>query len=152
MVGSIPGQTRPTRIKQPGTVNRADIQKGAKVPEQQPLDVLMMYTTFHIGVYVSLTTIFIGASVFGRLNDGVLRWAVFCFLVAGACGGIIAASAAEFTGPACDFFLKPSLRLWCFGPWPFKPFATVEHIAFWAGLLPISVVYLARGGDALTPA
>lgn len=117
--------------------------------EGQSLDVLMQYTTFHITVYVTLTTVFIGASVFKKLSHWLLRWAVACFLVAGACGGIIAASAADYTGPAGVFFSQPHLTLWWFGPWCFKPFSMAEHLAFWVGLLPISIAYVLCGRSYL---
>lgn len=109
---------------------------------ENSLETLMAYTTFHIGVYVSLTTIFMGASVLKKANHWTLKWAVFCFLVAGMCGGIIAANAAEYTGPASEFFYKPVLCLWWLGPWKFRPFSTVEYASFWAGLLPIAGYYL----------
>ena len=105
--------------------------------EPQSLEALMIYTTFHIGVYVSLTTVFIGASVFKHVNHWTLRWAVGCFLIAGMCGGIIAANAAEYTDPVPQFFYSHVLNIWCIPLTTYKPFATLEHLAFWAGLLPI---------------
>jgi hypothetical protein len=114
--------------------------------EQKSLEVLMLYTTFHIGVYVSLTTVFIGASVFNHINHGLLRWAVGCFLVAGACGGMIAANAAEYVDAVPHFFTDYKLKIWCLPLVTFQPIATLEHLAFWAGLLPISIAYLFRGG------
>lgn len=83
--------------------------------EPQSLEVLMTYTTFHTGVYVSLTTVFIEADALKKINHWTMRFAVACFVLAGIRGGIIAANAAEYTSPVPEFFTKPVLWLWFLG-------------------------------------
>jgi hypothetical protein len=116
--------------------------------DDKRLDRLLTYTVFHIGVYMSLTTAFMGATVFGSLYHPVLRWAVGCFLVAGACGGVIAANIAEFKGSPEEFFAKGALNFWKKWRLTYRWLASIEHAAFWVGLLPVALVFLSCGGAA----
>lgn len=115
--------------------------------EDKRLDHLLTYTTFHIGVYLSLTTGFIGASIFGNLSHPLLRWAVFCFLVAGGCGGLIAANIAEYRGEPEEFFARGALTFWKRRGLTYRALATIEHAAFWIGILPLAAVFLFCGGE-----
>jgi hypothetical protein len=72
--------------------------------EDKRLDLLLTYTTFHIGLYLTLTTAFMGASTLGKPNHWLIRCAVGCFLLSGACGGIIAENIAENGDSASIFF------------------------------------------------
>jgi hypothetical protein len=115
--------------------------------EDRRLDLLLTYTIFHIGVYLSLTTAFMGATILGRANGWPIQWAVFWFLVAGACGGIVAANAAEDGATATKFFdPKHRLSLWGFDKFRLRWLTTIEHAAFWLGILPTWVVFLVCGG------
>ena len=120
--------------------------------EYKRLELLLMYTVFHIGVYVSLTTVLIGATVFGHINHGLIRWAVICFLVAGACGGTIAANVAH--GKLTPDQILKDARLGVLGipTLPLRPLATVEHLAFWAGILPLVGAFLFCQGAGWVPA
>ena len=105
-------------------------------PEGLTLQVLMTYTVFHIGAYLSLTTLLMSATVFGRLSLRHVKLAIGCFLLAGACGGIIAANAAEYLGGLDEFFTTYELNIWGF-PIPYLLFryvARVEHSSFWLGI------------------
>jgi len=51
------------------------------------LELLMTYTTFHIGVYVTLATAVIGADAFKNIGHWSLRFvALPCFAIAGLAG------------------------------------------------------------------
>jgi general stress protein CsbA len=115
--------------------------------DDKKLELLLAYTTFHIGVYLTLTTVLIGASILRAVNHPLIRWAVGCFLVAGASGGIIAANVAERGDSSATFFAAGyRLSIWGVQLFPLHLLTTVEHLAFWTGILPISLVFLFRGG------
>ena len=115
--------------------------------DNKPLELLLMYTIFHVGAYLTLTTAFMAATVLWKFDSWLIRWAVFFFLIAGACGGLIAANVAENGDDAATFF-QPEYRLNLLGlKWfPLRVLTTVEHLAFWVGILPITIVYLVIGG------
>lgn len=123
------------------------------------LDRQQAYQHFHIGIYISIGSAIFGASLFARegimLTDGLrmlLTGALICLLIAGMCGGLVAAnipraaSHAELLGivfPARLFQKRPgylcTLKFW--ERW--------EHRFFWLAML-----LLAWGGIAViwTPA
>ena len=120
--------------------------------EDKKLELLLTYTTFHIGVYLSLATAFMGASILRAVNHPLIRWAVGCFLFAGACGGVIAANVAENGDSGVTFFgADYRLKLWGWHLFPLHMLTTVEHLAFWIGILPFSIVFLFRGGGHFKP-
>lgn len=105
------------------------------------LDLFMNYTVFHIGAYLTL----LGAGV-AYLTSNLLkpelvrvwplRFALFCFLIAGVAGGIIAGNMYRFTtyeefsttriGPKL-IWIQTSVCV------P-ETWATIEHTAFWVGV------------------
>ena len=87
-----------------------------------------------------------GATVFGPLTHQVLRWAVACFLLAGACGGVIAANIAEFSDEPMAFFESGALMFWKKKGLTYSRLAAVEHAAFWIGILPLAATFLLYGG------
>jgi hypothetical protein len=120
--------------------------------EDHRLELLMSYTIFHIGLYMSLIAAVIAAyeikkPVFPLL---AVKQAMFCFLVAGACGGIIAINVAEYDiriHPVSHFYRDyPLTVLWwsggCFLNYPFLEH--LEHIAFWVGTLRLFVAFMLR--------
>jgi putative Mn2+ efflux pump MntP len=64
--------------------------------EDPRLSNLLTYTTFHLGVYISLVTAIIGV---GLLNVGIniliLRWSAGWILVAGMFGGVVGSNITE---------------------------------------------------------
>lgn len=105
------------------------------------LDRLLAYTTFHIGVYITLAAALIGARAFGTVSHPVLKWALVCFIVAGGCGGIIAANIADFMGAhEADFFKPWALKVWGVPAFTYSWLAWLEHVTFWAGVLPVAWV------------
>jgi hypothetical protein len=120
----------------------------AKPEPDKGLELLMTYTVFHIGVYISLIAAFIGAGVFAKLDGALLRIAIAAFTVAGICGAAVASNIPE---TSLDFqtFWHSSI-----GPWgqhwmPAYTWATIEHLAFWIGILPIALGYALLGTKAL---
>jgi hypothetical protein len=98
-------------------------------------DLLMTYTIFHIGTYISLAAAILAAQAFGNavLAGGVLRFSLAMFVLAGACGAIVGSHISD----SKDWSDYTSMKM---GPLGF-PIATywwwakAEHIFFWAGVL-----------------
>ena len=114
--------------------------------EDPRLDHLLTYTTFHIGVYISLVTALIGAGIFGRLDTPIVRFAIACFLVAGICGGVVGSSIPDFKDFAA--FEKVDLGFWGISIAKYYVWTRAEHIAFWAGILPVTFGFLWKGPRA----
>jgi hypothetical protein len=106
----------------------------------QQLNLLMTYTTFHIGLYVSLVTALLSFLTFSpkSIRRNLYPYMVVtlvCFVLAGMLGGIIAS-----TIPRYDTYAKfENVKL---GPlWAdeilgdFKAVAAWEHMFFWIGIL-----------------
>jgi hypothetical protein len=107
---------------------------------------LMTYTTFHIGVYISLVTALIGAGLFSEFNGPLIRWSIFWFLLAGVCGGVIGSSIPEHQN--FESLAATKLGAWGYG-WARLSFWTrAEHVAFWVGLLPPTILFLILGRAA----
>ena len=121
----------------------------AAAVEKDALELLMTYTTFHLGVYIALATAVMGADALKNVSHWSLRFvAVPCFLVAGFSGGVIASNAAEFvlftqTGKFTDI----PLGFWCFEGFRYRVWATIEHTAFWAGVLVPALKFLLCGAQ-----
>jgi hypothetical protein len=108
--------------------------------ESNPLKLMMDYTPFHIGAYITLSTLLISTLALEPLKRKIavmrpfLFMTLLLFMIAGACGGIVASSLpylskdaklAEIrTGP---FFVPDA--------WPIGNWAAAEHLAFWAGIV-----------------
>jgi len=108
-------------------------------------DLLMSYTIFHIGVYITLAAAILAAQELrSTLNHPIMRLSMLAFVVAGMCGAVIASNLPESSSWQ-DFSSK---RI---GPWglelaTYHIWATVEHLAFWVGiLLPITIALMWPG-------
>jgi hypothetical protein len=111
--------------------------------EDKRLELLMSYTVFHIGLYISLVAALIatekGYQLFAPLS---IRMAVVLLLAAGACGGTIAVNVAEFDvreNRISEFFAESgySLRVWD-APnllLNYRCLARVEHFFFWFAMV-----------------
>jgi hypothetical protein len=104
------------------------------------LNMMMDYTVFHIGVYITLSTLLaslLGLELF-KEKIAVLRpflgWTLIFFVCAGLCGGIVASSLPFYEnferfsnasiGPFFAVHMLPS-RFWM----------SMEHVFFWCGVL-----------------
>jgi hypothetical protein len=108
----------------------------------EKLKLLMDYTIFHVGVYITLSTLLIsllglkGFKEHTVLLRPYLVWTLGCFIVAGALGGLIAGSLPYYE----NFSELQEAKL---GPWflpgiiPFRWCANLEHTAFWLGIVGI---------------
>ena len=111
---------------------------------------LMDYTIFHIGLYTTLSTVLIALLGLKGFTADVLAMrpyllaTLFCFIVAGFCGGMIASSLPHFS--SFKEFSKQRL-----GPWflprlmPMLCWTYAEHTAFWIGIV-VAVLGLLRTG------
>lgn len=110
------------------------------------LKALLEYTTFHIGVYMTLGAAVAATEVAWKRSRILLPLSVLCLLIAGMAGGIVAsnipaASAlklGEFKGkyPSLLFNVKQCL-------FTNECFMHIEHGAFWCalGLLIATFIY-----------
>jgi len=111
--------------------------------KQKSLELLYDYTKFHIGVYLTISGVYVTAA-FATLNNApvlplnlyFLSPAVVFTMIAGFAGGVIVSSLTQWhSGSALDF-LNSNI-----GPWDLKAFrflarhwTYLEHTAFWIGL------------------
>jgi hypothetical protein len=97
------------------------------------LKVLMDYTKFHIGVYLSLGSASVAMVRFTSVSAEDLMPSLVLLVVAGAAGGVIGSSIpeyttwAEFTRSRLGALGVPLLR--------YVGWAKVEHLAFWAAIV-----------------
>jgi hypothetical protein len=109
------------------------------------LELLYDYTKFHLGVYLTVTALYIAvvkakiSSVEGILpaNQFLVFIAVVAFLLAGLAGGVIASSITQRIGGSSLEFLDTQI-----GPWHAerihmsgRQWTQTEHTAFWIGLI-----------------
>lgn len=102
--------------------------------DDKRLDHLLTYTTFHIGVYVSLGAAIIGATELGKLQvDFFLKSAVVCLLFAGLCGGVIGSTIPNHI----DFesLTKDRIGFWKLKILRVRWWAHLEHSAFWLAVV-----------------
>jgi len=104
---------------------------------------LIVYTVFHIGVYVSLFTALISAGIFGSLDRWFVRVAVACFAFAGICGAVIGSNIPDY--PDYKTFSTALLGPWGFQLLTYSQWATLEHGAFWLGCALIGIPFLLFG-------
>lgn len=114
--------------------------------DDKRLSHLLTYTTFHIGVYISLLTALIGVGIFETdINMALLRYSAVCILLAGFFGGTIGSNIPD----AVDYGALQDKKLRVlFG---YIEVATLqrcinlEHFFFWAGILPPALVFIFTG-------
>jgi hypothetical protein len=103
----------------------------------EQLKLLMDYTIFHMGVYISLGGLMIallGIKAFEDRAARMLGYVVFalgCFMIAGMCGGIIAANIPY--NEKFNDFINSSIGIWGI-TFPTWLYIRVEHTAFWLGI------------------
>ena len=97
------------------------------------LKLLMDYTKFHIGVYLSFGIASVAMVRFADVRIDDLKLSLMLLVVAGAAGGVIGSSIpeyktwAEFTRSKLGALGIPLLPYWAW--------AKIEHVAFWAALV-----------------
>lgn len=102
------------------------------------LKVLMDYTKFHIGIYISLVSAAIALAKVAPVGGFIsLRIAIVCFVVAGIAGGVIAGNIPLYStwrefdeakiGPLGTRLLR------------FRHWAHIEHTVFWLGVVGVVI-------------
>jgi hypothetical protein len=108
--------------------------------EDQQLSTLFTYTTFHIGLYATLTSglFVVIAYTHEHLSQTLMpllpyaKWTAVFVLVAGAAGGAIASNIPNhktfesFSAAKLSVFGIPTLK--------YAAWAHVEHLSFWAAV------------------
>ena len=109
----------------------------------EPLKQLLDYTKFHIGMYVTLTTLLIGVLTSDKVTLVKTSYAywlaatLLCFLAAGAAGALVASSAPDFA----SYKDMMDARI---GPWDkelinARLVVHLEHTFFWLGIAAATV-------------
>jgi hypothetical protein len=119
----------------------------AAAVNSEALELLMTYTTFHIGVYITLATAVIGADALKNIGHWSLRFvALPCFTVAGLAGGVIASSVAEFgLFQQTQKFADIPLGFWGIPIASYRVWATIEHTSFWVGVAVPALTFFLCG-------
>jgi hypothetical protein len=106
----------------------------------EQLQLLMTYTTFHIGLYVSLITALLSFLTFSpkSIRRDLYPYMVAtlaCFVLAGMFGGLIASEIPRHS--TYDSFRKELTPYVLEKKWgmPFEIVAAIEHTFFWIGIL-----------------
>ena len=102
-------------------------------------ELLMTYTVFHIGVYITLAAAILAAQELrSTLTHPIMRASMAAFIIAGMCGAVIASNLPDSKDWA-EFSTK-KMGPWGLGIAPYGTWATIEHLAFWAGVLvPVAI-------------
>lgn len=114
---------------------------GEKMDDKR-IDRVLTYTVFHIGLYVSLIAALIASG--NSLNWFWARFAIGFLVLAGFCGGVIAGNLSHYNG-TFDDFEKSWMGVMWFRIMTYRWWAFTEHLAFWVGVLPITICYLIHG-------
>lgn len=98
----------------------------------EQLKLLMDYTRFHIGVYLTLGAAAIGLLEARLFCASVLLPGLALLFVAGIAGGVIGSSIPDFatwTAFDCSKLKVLGIRTWSWRRW-----AMVEHLSFWLAI------------------
>lgn len=119
--------------------------------DTQRLTNLLTYTTFHIGVYITLIAALISSSLIfadSNINIYLLRFSSACILMAGIFGGIIGSNISNFN--TYEEMKNSKLKIFNTLPVPnLERCIHLEHFFFWLGTLPIVIIFIVCGADAL---
>jgi hypothetical protein len=103
------------------------------------LKLMMDYTLFHIGAYITLTTLLVallGLEGFKQRAAGMKRFllgTLVCFIIAGICGGVVASNIPYFK--TFDALQRANIGPFLFiHAMPMVVWTSLEHTAFWAGV------------------
>ena len=101
--------------------------------DSKQLEMLLTYTTFHLGLYTSLGAAIAGIKAIKNLGHPTLRFAVFCLLIAGVSGGVIGSNIPNYS--TFKDFDGDLLGFWMFRLYPYRTWAMIEHTAFWLAVI-----------------
>jgi hypothetical protein len=116
------------------------------------LKFLMDYTIFHIGAYITLSTLLVALLGLEGLKQRAMGMKYFllltlvCFMLAGICGGIVASNIPYFT--SVDQFSDKNIGpFFAVRAFPLIVWTSAEHVFFWVGVssaligVPIIIVF-----------
>lgn len=127
-------------------------QQNSPVQPTDNRELLMTYTIFHIGTYISLAAAILAAQAFGNtvLASGVIRFSLAMFVLAGACGAIVAShlpdsqSWEHYQSMDIGPLGAPIARYWLW--------AKAEHLFFWIGVIvPVWMAVFDPGALGIQP-
>jgi hypothetical protein len=116
--------------------------EGAASADLKSLELLFDYTKFHIGLYLTLASVYVGAAsvkvgerTLLEVNRFFLWPAVISIAIAGFAGGVVASSITQCECSSAAEFLELDIGpLW--GEWwPALYWTRIEHVAFWVGII-----------------
>lgn len=107
------------------------------------IQMLLTYTVFHVGIYITLLAALFGIAIKDNIKSIKLRIMAFFLVVAGFSGGVIGANIPEFSN--YDDFVNARLRIWCCETWNYKFWSSLEHNAFWCGIILVCGFYIFEG-------
>ncbi|MCD6012706.1 MAG: hypothetical protein K0Q79_2568 [Flavipsychrobacter sp.] len=105
--------------------------------ENSQMQNLMAYTVFHIGVYISILGVILGAQIADSINYSFFKVPFAFLLIAGLCGGVIASNIPETDD--FDTFKEKKIGPWGMELFKYRVWATVEHVTFWFAVLYIAL-------------
>jgi hypothetical protein len=115
-------------------------------------ELLMTYTVFHIGTYITLAAAILAAQNLGgqALNHPVMRVSLAAFVLAGICGAVIGSNLPE--SESWQHFRSHPIGPWGLPIADYAVWATIEHLAFWIGvLLPVGTALIWPGSLTSLP-
>ena len=98
----------------------------------EQLKLLMDYTRFHIGIYVTLGAVGVGTIEADFFNVMEFLPVIVLLIVAGASGGIIASNIPLYN--TWDDFHKSKLTVFRFKTLQWQCWAAIEHYSFWVAV------------------
>ena len=121
--------------------NEMDVNKDNSA---NSLALLFDYTKFHIGVYLTMTSVYVALATIKvnetfilKFNETLLWLAILFTLLAGFAGGVIISSITQIQSTKSSDFLKCRI-----GPWDCNFFhfhalrwTYIEHTSFWFALI-----------------
>jgi len=124
------------------------------MPDQR-LSTLFAYTTFHIGLYATLTSglFAIIAYTHEHLSKVLMpllpyaKWTAVFVLIAGAAGGVIASNIPNYE--TFNSFSKDSLNVFGVRTFKYSVWAHIEHASFWIAVSIAAYAFLSFNGQPI---
>jgi hypothetical protein len=102
----------------------------------QPTDnrsLLMTYTVFHIGTYISLTAAILAAQTIGLGLGVVMRWSIALLVLASVCGAIVASHLPD--SDSWESYVRMKIGPFGLPVARYRFWAKAEHLCVWIALL-----------------
>ena len=124
------------------------------MPDQR-LSTLFTYTTFHIGLYATLTSGLFAVIAYANkdLSNALIpllpyaKWTAVFVLIAGAAGGAIASNIPNFE--TFGSFSRRNLNIFGIPTFKYAYWAHIEHASFWIAVGIAAYAFLSFCGQPL---